>query len=243
MKNWKVTAGSAGFAFLLSLLIGVISGVSFGVAFFRAILGGIVFGSLAYGAIFLIRKYLPELGKTIAGEQDDVTTEGGVDIVIEDENPPSHPYAGTMDAVPSETGEKGESGSENESGETELSGSEDYDGSEEIPPAEEEEDSGTGFVEEVEELSDTVSKKASGEEEEVGELESVEEDENTTIDSLPDIDSLSDTFAVTGAGEEEGEDALTSSQTDSSIDSVDVAGERQDPRVIAKAVQTMMKKD
>ena len=74
-------------------------------------------------------------------------------------------------------------------------------------------------------------------------LESVENGENTTIDSLPDIDSFSDSFAVTGAGENENGDSSTSSQAGSSIDSVDVAGEQQDPRVIAKAVQTMMKKD
>ena len=59
--DWRVSAITAGSAFLLSILVGVIGDVSFGVLILRAIIAAIVFGAGATGATIIIDRYLPEL--------------------------------------------------------------------------------------------------------------------------------------------------------------------------------------
>ena len=88
MPNWKLIAGSAGFACILSLLVGVLSGVAAGIAFLRAIIGGLAFGGLIWGITFIISKYLPDLSAVLVLNKDaSQNKKGGVDIVIEDESP------------------------------------------------------------------------------------------------------------------------------------------------------------
>ncbi len=66
------------------------------------------------------------------------------------------------------------------------------------------------------------------------------DDDEATIDALPDIDNLSDSFNHTESTEEDWEE--TGAGQDSNM-TVDVGGVEEDPRTIAKAVQTMLKKE
>ncbi|HET6452114.1 MAG TPA: hypothetical protein VFI08_12425, partial [Spirochaetia bacterium] len=58
---WKIAAGTAAGAFLLSLLIGLAAANPFGIAFSRAFLLALVFGALGAGVRAIIKAYLPEL--------------------------------------------------------------------------------------------------------------------------------------------------------------------------------------
>ncbi|MDR0562946.1 MAG: hypothetical protein LBG73_09705 [Spirochaetaceae bacterium] len=85
MFNLKVSGIAAGIAFILSLLIGVITGGSFLAILFRAFLCGFSFFALTAGGYILISRFLPEL--LHLGQDDEETDEPGshVDISVEDE--------------------------------------------------------------------------------------------------------------------------------------------------------------
>lgn len=99
MVSWIFTAGSAGFAFLLSFLVGLFSGVGFGSLLLRALVSGLVFALLAVGAEILFRSLFPELLPAAHGpvpeasgddEFRDATESekqsgGAVDITLDDE--------------------------------------------------------------------------------------------------------------------------------------------------------------
>lgn len=214
MSNWKVIGGSAVFAFILSFIVGAVSSVSFGLILLRALIGAGAFGGIAFGAIYIIKQYLPDLGATLSLETEDRPEEGGIDIVIEDEHPPQP---------------KPKSTESNESTEDESIVV--PEGLEAETADEVESDSnGNTFVEEVEETGGSIGS-------DVEEVEPIEE-EVKQIDSLPDIGDMSDSFTFSS---EEEEDSYSEESSDTP--SIDINGEQQDPRVIAKAVQTMMKKD
>lgn len=86
MVNWKVVlwCGVGGFA--LSLLVGIIGGVTFGALVLRAFLWGVVFGALGGACYYVISRFLPEL---IGGAAQPAPADTGenVDIVLPDENP------------------------------------------------------------------------------------------------------------------------------------------------------------
>jgi len=88
MINWKVVVGSGVVAGVLSLLTGIISGVSFGTLLLRALMWGAIFCGVGGSVSFVIAKYLPELFSSPAeGERDEAETRRNVDIVLPDENP------------------------------------------------------------------------------------------------------------------------------------------------------------
>lgn len=80
--DWKVSAISASAAFLLSVLAGIIGGVSFGALLVRAVVGAMVFGVGAIGVSVAIDRFLPELKAAAASESSD-NPGGNVDIVVE----------------------------------------------------------------------------------------------------------------------------------------------------------------
>ena len=94
MKDWKIVAVFSGSAFVLSIIAGIAGGVSFPVLLLRALAGVIVFGGMGYGAVYVLRKFLPELFESES--ESEVTAEEAVeseeqngrnvDIVIEDED-------------------------------------------------------------------------------------------------------------------------------------------------------------
>lgn len=247
MANWKFIAGSAGFAFFISFLTGLFSEVQFSTLMFRAVLGGVAFGGLAFGIEYVIKQYLPELAKAISPGEHEKEASPNVDIVIEDESPPGsggytstgEPEADRAQYTPGPTGA--------DTGQTEDRTDISEDKADEFSPLDNDTDDSddTGeFVEEVEELggdeeSAVPQQKSSEDTEEIADLEAVDDDE-ATIDALPDIDNLSDSFNHTESSEEDWEE--TGSSQDSSM-TVDVGGVEEDPRIIAKAVQTMLKKE
>jgi hypothetical protein len=91
----KVAAIFAAGAFLLSLLVGLVSRNPFGAAFLRALLLGLLFAGLGAGIRFVVTTYLPELagpeGAARQGEKSETRDGRGgrVDIVLPEERPPS----------------------------------------------------------------------------------------------------------------------------------------------------------
>ena len=110
--NWKVLAIFGGFGFILSLLVGAISGVGFGTVLVRGILSGVLFAGVGFGLSILIKKFLPGLvSETEEAEEEEES--GGVDIVIEEEAPqassvarPKQP-AGKSSFSDTHTGQRG----------------------------------------------------------------------------------------------------------------------------------------
>lgn len=81
----------------LSMLVGILSRVSFLALVFRALFFGVIFGGLAWGAATILRSFVPELftgaggsgvGPTADEEVGDETVGGAVDIVLDDEAEP-----------------------------------------------------------------------------------------------------------------------------------------------------------
>ena len=84
--KWKIPAAAAGGAFLLSFFVGLIGRVGFGTLILRGFLWAIVFGALALGVEYLLRRFLPELFEN----QDIEAGRSGqaVDITLDEEHPP-----------------------------------------------------------------------------------------------------------------------------------------------------------
>ena len=83
--SWKIPAGAAGGAFLLSFLVGLLGRVGFGIAILRGMLWAVIFGALAFGVDYLLRRFLSELFTD--QENGAVEEERSVDITLDEENP------------------------------------------------------------------------------------------------------------------------------------------------------------
>lgn len=220
--NWKVIAIFGGIGFFLSFLVGIISGVRFGTILLRGLAIGVVFGGIGFGLTFVIKKYLPGLLSDEAAETEEEIP--GVDIVIEEELP--------RQQVEDANVESADESEESEDAESTF-----------VEEVEESSTESTEFAEtETVETENTERKQESAKAEEVEELPTMEEDEN--IDALPDIGEFSGSFSTGGEyeeGEEEGGD--TGQFSGSSSAPVEILGQEEDPAVVAKAVQTMLKKE
>ena len=89
-EYWKIAAAFAAGAFLLSLLVGLVTRNPFGVVILRALLLAAVFAGLGMGLRFVVRTYLPEIsapGAVPAGgpAAPDETRGSRVDIVLPEE--------------------------------------------------------------------------------------------------------------------------------------------------------------
>jgi len=87
MINWKVVVGSGAVAVVLSLLTGIISGVSFGTLMLRAVMWGALFCGAGAGISFVVSKYLPELQSLPKKPESQADEARNVDIVLPGENP------------------------------------------------------------------------------------------------------------------------------------------------------------
>jgi len=85
MINWKIPAGFAGFAALVSLLAGIIGGNPFGVILLRLFLSAVVCGGVGLGVNLIVNKFLPELSANPPIPQPEPGEE--VDIVIDEDIP------------------------------------------------------------------------------------------------------------------------------------------------------------
>ena len=185
MKNWKIPAGCAVFAFAIALITGLFGGVSFGMLILRSVVSGIAFGGIVYGFLLVIQARLPELYAILSPSEPPGVEQEGVDIVISDED----------DSVSSAP-------------EPAVAG-------------------GDSFAEEVHEEA------GSAEEGKLGELESAE-GQGEEPQELGDIEDGFDKFGQT-------EELSDISGKEAEV--VEVLGEFQDPQDVARAVQTMMKRD
>ncbi len=96
--NWKIPAVSAGGAFLLSLLVGLIGRVGFGTAILRGLMWALLFGGFAFGVDYLLRRFLPELFDAVEGETEDMIRT--VDITLDEEKPLHEEGADTDEDIP-----------------------------------------------------------------------------------------------------------------------------------------------
>lgn len=85
MFNSKAPVFAAVAGFLLSLLTGFVSGVPFPLVFFRASGMSVLWGAIAFGILFLVQKFLPELTSPFSDSGADVDSPGSsVNITIDD---------------------------------------------------------------------------------------------------------------------------------------------------------------
>jgi hypothetical protein len=100
-EYWKTAAAGAAGAFLISLLVGLVTRNPFGVVILRALLLAVLFAGLGAGLRYLVRTYLPELAepdvapRAGAGSTKGDGRGGRVDIVLPEENPPGMRHYGT----------------------------------------------------------------------------------------------------------------------------------------------------
>ena len=224
MLNFKIIAGFAIFAFLISLLAGLFGVVPFGTLMVRTLFGTIFFAGLGLGVSWLIGKFIPDL---LGGPGNDRKEESdamgaAVDIVLPEENP--HAQAGSdqeilgenatmevdsLDDVESLEGaqnEAQEAGAANSGG---SDATDDKDANTAVTPDKAAQDPG-----------------ASGGRE--GDISS----EN----DMPALDSLEGNFSEAGVDRGDTSDSAGGGN-------VTIMGQEQDAATAAKAIQTWLKKD
>lgn len=219
--NWKIPAVSAGGAFLLSLLVGIIGRVGFGTAILRGLLWALLFGVFAFGVDYLLRRFLPELFSSVEGEAAD--SERTIDITLAEENPLHEERGDVTEEIPSVDEPEsrqvpgGDVTKDDASDESETSVEEDFgDDSEEVGELEQ--------VDEVEALNDGANIATEETLAESGETE----------DDLPSFDGVETEFAAPGTEEQDAEQPAVS---------IDALGIEEDPATVARAVRTFMNKD
>lgn len=257
MPNIKIIGACAIFAFVISLLSGIIGGVGFFTILIRALLGAVLFGILSGGIAMLLERMIPELFEAAGtedtgnGEPEHAENGSNVDITLDEEAEsysPSPDSSGGMEAASSpaasETAAAGAEAS-TETAEGEAAQQSD---------SREEEDQ---FVEEVAENGGAESgDSASFLPPDEGDQGSEGAEGFEEVDSLPDLEDFADSFEGVAASQEEGSSGGAASNSSAgssgglsnlgggaSSSSVDVNGDQHDPATVAKAVRTLMKKD
>jgi len=229
MFNFRLILGFAALAFLISLLAGILGGISFGLILFRALIGSTVFALLGVGASWIIQRFIPNLLDTGGGTDREPApvSIGEVDIVIPEENP--HARADGVEgdvATAAET--QGSLASESFEGDaSELV--------EAVEPSIGTEDEETPDGPTDEPIADSDRKSPS--EDTLSEDTPSEDTEEGygDLDSMPSLDSLEGEFVRTGNEQEQGS---TEAET-----TINVMGQEQDPETAAKAIQTWLRKD
>jgi hypothetical protein len=213
-NNWKISVFCAGFAFCISFLFGLISGVGFGTMFLRAFLGAIIFGGLGFGADFVLRRFLPEM---FASDGEN----GGIpDVTASDINP--HDQS-TDDNFVAEAGEPdGESA---------------FRISNQVSENEESDD----LVEEIEELPHSEASTSAAAQADVQPAGSETAETIEDLDVLPDVGELNASFA---AGADDVNEGVLAKTGDSGGSGKAAAfTEDQNPAILAKALRTVLKRD
>ena len=250
--DWRWAAYPAAVAFTLSLLTGIIAGVDFLTLLLRALLGSALFAALGSGASALIERQLPELLQTPAPSSE--ASRPRVDITVGDDEETGQREDSSDDEAVDSLDDENEEAGEGEAAFQSLEADqiEEVTPKEEAPsrtppPRREEQDITESLVEEVEEsaLPDEELTKASHFEEE----ENNNSEELESVDELPDIGGFEGAFDGDGppsseGGEEEGlSDYGSSSSSRSSRSAPEGLEAGNDPAQIAKAMQTMLKRD
>lgn len=69
--EYKIATGFGAAALIVSLVVGLVSGVGAGIVLFRSLFFMIIFAALGYGVIFILKRYVPELFEVITAVNDD----------------------------------------------------------------------------------------------------------------------------------------------------------------------------
>jgi len=270
-ENGKTAAICAGAAFLLSLLVGLITRNPFGVVLLRAFLLAVLFAVLGGGVRLVIAKYLPDLLSGAAGPSaaphDGEGRGSRVNIVLPEESGlggggvGARPAASAAEERPVPYDEPSGSGEPTSAEEAQALGELAGEIAEELPAEESAgyhggESAGYGEGESAGYRSDESAGYRSEAEEAGPEYEPVDEGEavggghaelgrsSATLDALPDISGI-DTAA------EEQSAAPSSPRTpwradggkETPADAMKGALSGQDPATLAKAIRTVLKKD
>ncbi|MFN2311827.1 MAG: hypothetical protein ABR590_07200 [Spirochaetia bacterium] len=231
--NWKIAVGAGISALLLSALSGVLGGVGFGAILVRALLAGTIFAALGIGIEFVVRRFLPEL----LDADTPLDLGSHVNIVVDEE-----------DDQPAQVQDEVQVGKTADSGDKERHerSSEQTESEDSWDDLENPEDS---LVQEVQEARREDGVTATSQEKSESETESepvkTSEESNAAdtpppaaadeVDELPDVGKFAEAFASDG----------TPHSTQDVGSSAAGAGEGngQDPAMIAKALQTMLKRE
>ena len=197
--NWRVSAITAGGAFLLSMLVGLIGGVGFGAMLLRALLFGLLFGAASIGLTIAIARFLPELMGSI-GSETSAGGSGSVDIVVDDD--------ATADIYSAAEHDSGDAAGGGRAGTLE---SDDEAGAMSSPVAGEI-DGGA-----LSEDHDIIVEEEAEDVEEVEDAEDVEEVDGSDTTGLPDLDGYSGSFADGPAEPDELETSSLDSREDPAV--------------------------
>ena len=271
-ENWKIAAAFAAGAFLLSLLVGLVTRNPFGVVILRALLLAVAFAGLGMGLRYVVRTYLPGViasGAAPAGApaSQDETRGSRVDIVLPEEGPnigqqhgaasrESRRNAPDGTGMPAETApETGEPAEVSDAGlgedalahaEAEALGDLAEELAEELPPAAE--DRAPGELENVDEDAGAAELQAARRGVPTpGEMRGVPTPGKAGSGEEGSLDSLPDISNLEIAAEQ-------GSSTDGARSSRRPGGETpgdamrgtvsaQDPATLAKAIRTVLKRD
>jgi hypothetical protein len=96
----KISGVAAGIGFILSFLLGIITGVSFPVMLIRAIAFAALFFALVSAGYWVIGRYLPELFDAVLDKAEAPTLGGQVDISIGDDTAGITPEFSTEGSLP-----------------------------------------------------------------------------------------------------------------------------------------------
>lgn len=223
----RFIAGCAGFALILSAVSGLVGGVPAGLLLLRAVFSGLLFGLFAVAVQAVVQRFLPELDVLFRGNGLDAAShepQPRVDIVVDDEDQ----LADADTPFPVEEDGLDRAGSEEpDSAETFAEESVDSAG----PDALDESADLVEAAEPKDELATEAEEVGAQERREVtapgyDPADAVEPD---SVDQLPDVGSFSDGFSDTDAPDYGSDD---SSRSDG-----------QDPAMMARALQTMLKRD
>jgi hypothetical protein len=250
--NWKTAAACALGAFLLSLLVGLISRNPFGVVLLRAFFLAILFAGLGVGARLAARTYLPELAGASPGAQPESSDSRGrnVDIVLPEENPQASARTGRHSAGAGMGGGTGDMPADAEAAAEGAALDEESTARQEAHALGE-------LSDELAEELPSASEKAPGPDEDVSELADVADPSPPQrggrggpasggsaedLDALPDISNL-EIAPDEMPGRTAGRGSRRTADGETPRDALRGAVSAQDPATIARAIRTVLKKD
>lgn len=239
----RVTLVVAALSSVLSFLVGLVARVGIGSAALRALVFGVLFGGLAWGAIFLMRSFIPDLFEpggaaesdavvaasfTVQGEEDDEGVGGSLDITVgEDDSEElmeSAVSGGTLSSDGDERGGSDSLGEARSKARVSLSGDA------------EAEDEGTIFE------TDAASSGASA----AAAIPRHSASGNEQLDTLPDLESIVGSYEQLSAGGGGASSTASGSNEAGSSGQGKAAGSGpngSDPATLALAVRTLMNRD
>jgi len=225
---------ASGAAALLSILVGLVSGVGALALFLRALAGGLAFGAIVFGALFLMRRFVPDL---FEGQGESIPESGNsVDIVLPGDLPEGSEVFNSESVVGDavDIGDSAASSPVQARSVRQPTG--DRKARQAVDLVEEAEEVGYGTESLLEDVGTADGLAASPPPPSSGGPGGFDD-----LDVLPDLESLSYGFSPM-AGEAQGEGSQDFRETRPSR-SEGGKGTDADPMALAKAVRTLLKRD